>query len=121
MIRRPPRSTRTDTLFPYTTLFRSGKREAILQDRQEQTALTRVTSLLLCQRLFSGAERRAPAQAFARHAGAEPRHALAAFQIEPKSRRQAVRRDGVADARSEERQGGSAMCDESNSVRSEDH
>src|SRR3546814_9735709 len=24
MIRRPPRSTRTDTLFPYTTLFRSG-------------------------------------------------------------------------------------------------
>src|SRR3546814_1384769 len=26
MIRRPPRSTRTDTLFPYTTLFRSGRR-----------------------------------------------------------------------------------------------
>src|SRR3546814_5608642 len=25
MIRRPPRSTRTDTLFPYTTLFRSNK------------------------------------------------------------------------------------------------
>src|SRR3546814_20520022 len=25
MIRRPPRSTRTDTLFPYTTLFRSLK------------------------------------------------------------------------------------------------
>src|SRR3546814_3884695 len=27
MIRRPPRSTRTDTLFPYTTLFRSGDLE----------------------------------------------------------------------------------------------
>src|SRR3546814_7617796 len=26
MLRRPPRSTRTDTLFPYTTLFRSGSR-----------------------------------------------------------------------------------------------
>src|SRR3546814_10646729 len=26
MIRRPPRSTRTDTLFPYTTLFLSDKR-----------------------------------------------------------------------------------------------
>src|SRR3546814_14042559 len=26
MIRRPPRSTRTDTLFPYTTLFRSRDR-----------------------------------------------------------------------------------------------
>src|SRR3546814_13222309 len=28
MIRRPPRSTRTDTLFPYTTLFRSVFAEA---------------------------------------------------------------------------------------------
>src|SRR3546814_4258399 len=28
MIRRPPRSTRTDTLFPYTTLFRSARRYA---------------------------------------------------------------------------------------------
>src|SRR3546814_9092765 len=27
MIRRPPRSTRTDTLFPYTTLFRSDTAE----------------------------------------------------------------------------------------------
>src|SRR3546814_5262685 len=27
MIRRPPRSTRTDTLFPYTTLFRSSYRQ----------------------------------------------------------------------------------------------
>src|SRR3546814_6435398 len=27
MIRRPPRSTRTDTLFPYTTLFRSDVRK----------------------------------------------------------------------------------------------
>src|SRR3546814_16731511 len=30
MIRRPPRSTRTDTLFPYTTLFRSAKGAALL-------------------------------------------------------------------------------------------
>src|SRR3546814_3354082 len=30
MIRRPPRSTRTDTLFPYTTLFRSHHRRARL-------------------------------------------------------------------------------------------
>src|SRR3546814_4208264 len=33
MIRRPPRSTRTDTLFPYTTLFRSLGR-----DRRRHTA-----------------------------------------------------------------------------------
>src|SRR3546814_20609139 len=29
MIRRPPRSTRTDTLFPYTTLFRSSARNVL--------------------------------------------------------------------------------------------
>src|SRR3546814_4707848 len=31
MIRRPPRSTRTDTLFPYTTLFRSGRAAYVRQ------------------------------------------------------------------------------------------
>src|SRR3546814_10359453 len=31
MIRRPPRSTRTDTLFPYTTLFRSFDLVAVMQ------------------------------------------------------------------------------------------
>src|SRR3546814_6557977 len=31
MIRRPPRSTRTDTLFPYTTLFRSTLRALVAQ------------------------------------------------------------------------------------------
>src|SRR3546814_11032307 len=38
MIRRPPRSTRTDTLFPYTTLFRSRRRDRarlLHQDRLE--------------------------------------------------------------------------------------
>src|SRR3546814_8102118 len=34
MIRRPPRSTRTDTLFPYTTLFRS-MRALVSVDRLE--------------------------------------------------------------------------------------
>src|SRR3546814_4466190 len=32
MIRRPPRSTRTDTLFPYTTLFRSTWSAAMARD-----------------------------------------------------------------------------------------
>src|SRR3546814_12389442 len=35
MIRRPPRSTRTDTLFPYTTLFRSSV-DAVLRDHAGQ-------------------------------------------------------------------------------------
>src|SRR3546814_5776663 len=30
MIRRPPRATRTDTLFPYTTLFRSSSNRPLL-------------------------------------------------------------------------------------------
>src|SRR3546814_2024032 len=34
MIRRPPRSTRTDTLFPYTTLFRSSSRPCELHIRE---------------------------------------------------------------------------------------
>src|SRR3546814_2330584 len=34
MIRRPPRSTRTDTLFPYTTLFRSVSPRPALRQRE---------------------------------------------------------------------------------------
>src|SRR3546814_4467639 len=37
MLRRPPRSTRTDTLFPYTTLFRSGR----IQPIELQTSMQR--------------------------------------------------------------------------------
>src|SRR3546814_3095387 len=44
MIRRPPRSTRTDTLFPYTTLFRStlgdGPRRALELTRRALAAST---------------------------------------------------------------------------------
>src|SRR3546814_9174331 len=42
MIRRPPRSTRTDTLFPYTTLFRSLARRHDLVDRVEEFFLRRI-------------------------------------------------------------------------------
>src|SRR3546814_11785762 len=41
MIRRPPRSTRTDTLFPYTTRFRSGDRE-----RQEADMNDKLVTLI---------------------------------------------------------------------------
>src|SRR3546814_6854377 len=39
MIRRPPRSTRTDTLFPYTTLFRSQPACEILPQRGRERVL----------------------------------------------------------------------------------
>src|SRR3546814_10727597 len=38
MIRRPPRSTRTDTLFPYMTLFRSPRRAQSSADRLRRAA-----------------------------------------------------------------------------------
>src|SRR3546814_13707987 len=40
MIRRPPRSTRTDTLFPYTTLFRSD--EALTEIAGQQKNFVKV-------------------------------------------------------------------------------
>src|SRR3546814_8755995 len=38
MIRRPPRSTRTDTLFPYTTLFRSVRGHGVAEQQVHRTA-----------------------------------------------------------------------------------
>src|SRR3546814_7894866 len=37
MIRRPPRSTRTDTLFPYTTLFRSPRHLVFIDETWAKT------------------------------------------------------------------------------------
>src|SRR3546814_9121776 len=42
MLRRPPRSTRTDTLFPYTTLFRS------LDEEIERWLRSEDTPIILC-------------------------------------------------------------------------
>src|SRR3546814_7337231 len=66
MIRRPPRSTRTDTLFPYTTLFRSGAHFPVAdKDPADATryrpALPRgrtaaVTEMKLPENLVTGAE-----------------------------------------------------------------
>src|SRR3546814_872141 len=48
MIRRPPRSTRTDTLFPYTTLFRSdeGRAARTVELDEDERALVRELFLL---------------------------------------------------------------------------
>src|SRR3546814_15660911 len=58
MIRRPPRSTRTDTLFPYTTLFRSGvigigreqRITAALEARVERNICQDVARKMMLQR-----------------------------------------------------------------------
>src|SRR3546814_11185535 len=49
MIRRPPRSTRTDTLFPYTTLFRSFDCSTKLRPRK--TGKRRLTGFVSAPRL----------------------------------------------------------------------
>src|SRR3546814_4200493 len=58
MIRRPPRSTRTDTLFPYTTLFRSvpsdipgGEDEIMLSIVREPGATLQPAEILVHARL----------------------------------------------------------------------
>src|SRR3546814_8962211 len=45
MIRRPPRSTRTDTLFPYTTLFRSRASNAVYAGGSSTVAATPVAAV----------------------------------------------------------------------------
>src|SRR3546814_10275343 len=49
MIRRPPRSTRTDTLFPYTTLFRSDRP---LENDRSYPLLSRHHGILFRRRNF---------------------------------------------------------------------
>src|SRR3546814_2996829 len=58
MIRRPPRSTRTDTLFPYTTLFRSlrqpGARGGALSLHQEEAKKSTARRTALAEKIFLG-------------------------------------------------------------------
>src|SRR3546814_6972695 len=50
MIRRPPRSTRTDTLFPYTTLFRSRAQTGQMVDALRQVIERGGRILIVCPR-----------------------------------------------------------------------
>src|SRR3546814_1196617 len=50
MIRLPPRSTRTDTLFPYTTLFRSADAQELLRRRFHVAGVARGFTLLVDRR-----------------------------------------------------------------------
>src|SRR3546814_3389532 len=58
MIRRPPRSTRTDTLFPYTTLFRSPRAAVHGDGRARHFAGAHAVRVQLGQRRGLGAVRR---------------------------------------------------------------
>src|SRR3546814_9061616 len=54
MIRRPPRSTRTDTLFPYSSLFRSQGRDAAVAGGDAPFGLTCLDGLMLRQAQHEG-------------------------------------------------------------------
>src|SRR3546814_7196301 len=71
MIRRPPRSTRTDTLFPYTTRFRASRTsppEAVApgaedpEDRPPRLPRCVVQLLLSCVSAVAGAPTSSPAE-----------------------------------------------------------
>src|SRR3546814_2606137 len=88
MIPRPPRSTRTDTLFPYTTLFRSGDRRQQRARHLRRAVRRQVRAAQLpCPR---GGERR-PAGA-----GHRLRHAPAARSEEHTSELQSLMRISYA-------------------------
>src|SRR3546814_1616592 len=65
MIPRPPRSTRTDTLFPYTTLFRSGVGTARIRPPRHRLGIeARVRAELSCRHILgvTPALRRGPSR-----------------------------------------------------------
>src|SRR3546814_2080929 len=57
MIRRPPRATRTDTLFPYTTLFRSDRAGLVTRFQHVDGVDLHQRFEALCQRRLAAADR----------------------------------------------------------------
>src|SRR3546814_8002572 len=90
MIRRQPRSTRTDTLFPYTTLFRS------LIRRRALTSINRKTRIWW-KAYWRPAARKYPAPSA--HAGARPSPSGKIRREPPRGRSVARERPGVAERR----------------------
>src|SRR3546814_9706902 len=109
MIRRPPRSTRTDTLFPYTTLFRSAASRrsqrralAVLRDAGDEPRRDSVLATLAQQGVSAGLDAQVRAQVVA--AGRHRR-----------LRRRMVRREKPRAARAASRLG------HATAIRSEEH
>src|SRR3546814_3337460 len=80
MTRRPPRSTRTDTLFPYTTLFRSGPRDGDQGEGRYFDARKCARTISARQSGLSGLHRRAE-RARHRAAGAGSARTLSARRL----------------------------------------
>src|SRR3546814_9986325 len=110
MIRRPPRSTRTDTLFPYTTLFRSGPALHVRPIRIQTCIADNVDpalSLRMQSRRFLGEMQRRWVQEDLGHRAAIDVHLLIGFTVDldvDHDRREGAGhgRGGHEDLRSEE-------------------
>src|SRR3546814_15051611 len=113
MIRRPPRSRRTDTLFPYTTLFRSlangrhgnGRQDAGVQPFLLARALQRKRvddgrqhAHVVGRRPFDALRR--PADAAEDVAGADDETDLRAERMDLRSEERRVGKEGVSTCRS---------------------
>src|SRR3546814_14442863 len=123
MIRRPPRSTRTDTLFPYTTLFRSSADTRIASCaplfffrslRQAAGLVPRKTSNRIAWPLASRQDRQdAPAALHRPDARNAAAARYAPHRHRSRQRHRRLRDGAVDDARPEERrvgeEGGSAV------------
>src|SRR3546814_3777164 len=96
MIRRPPRSTRTDTLFPYTTLFRSPDQDA---QRRNRRLLRAFPGHARSHRIAQPAPDRRPDRPLRAPSSGEPRAALHARLSRNTARRGGYRAGAV---RSEE-------------------
>src|SRR3546814_7694525 len=80
MLRRPPRSSRTDTLFPYTTLFRSPSRR-LLADRSS-VAVRRAAVVEQACRLIENADMPLSLESLASQAGVSTFHFHRMFKAE---------------------------------------
>src|SRR3546814_13288710 len=95
MIRRPPRSTRTDTLFPYTTLFRSAATDAV---QGADALVVAVLGLQLAHKLVGFAQRRTRRQLH-RHFEAVLRELRDQVGAEQRDRRQRQRERGARETK----------------------
>src|SRR3546814_3919768 len=98
MIRRPPRSTRTDTLFPYTTLFRSDQPQLSLPgvERRQQHARRRGGPGWTRRRASRGPRRRRRSIRSEEHTSelqSLMRISYAVFCLKKKKQRQVVKAD----------------------------
>src|SRR3546814_19473608 len=103
MIRRPPRSTRTDTLFPYTTLFRSRPRGApqddIGPDMRVNLVIGEGRPPLIARRLEQGCGDRDRAEQAGVAPAAHPPHAAVGRAAPPENEPRHHRDDRSEDHR----------------------